>query len=143
MRAENVPSPFPMGRAPRIAQHRASLAGVPRSLEEVYLCVPRTGDAASRSTGFAGDRYYRIVPKSRAGGDRRRPVRNRALFLAFAAHPDGRTLLQGLADIPYRNRAYFYLAAANIGAVITPRIISCQKTTASSAFRRRAMGYAT
>ena len=135
-----MPSPFPMGRAPRIAQHRASLAGVPRSLEEVYLCVPRTGDAASRSTGFAGDRYYRIVPKSRADGGR---FEIALFFLAFAAHPDGRTLPQGMADIPYRNRAYFCLAAANIGAVVMPWMISCQKTTASSAFRRRAMGYAT
>jgi len=49
-------------------------------------------------------------------------------FVAFAAHPDGRTLLQGMADIPYRNRDYLYLAAANIGAVIMPWMIFYQQS---------------
>src|ERR1700722_16936866 len=44
-----------------------------------------------------------------------------AFFLvAFAAHPDLGAMLRGSLDIPYANKDYLYLAAANIGAVVMP-----------------------
>jgi NRAMP (natural resistance-associated macrophage protein)-like metal ion transporter len=49
-------------------------------------------------------------------------------FVAWAAHPDGAALVQGSLDIPYANKAYLYLAAANIGAVVMPWMIFYQQS---------------
>jgi len=49
-------------------------------------------------------------------------------FVAFVAHPDGHALLTGSFDIPYANKDYLYLAAANIGAVIMPWMIFYQQS---------------
>ncbi len=52
-----------------------------------------------------------------------------AFFLvAFAAHPDPRAMLAGSLDIPYANKDYLYLAAANIGAVVMPWMIFYQQS---------------
>jgi NRAMP (natural resistance-associated macrophage protein)-like metal ion transporter len=48
-------------------------------------------------------------------------------FVAFAAHPDG-ALFAGSLDIPYANKDYLYLAAANIGAVVMPWMIFYQQS---------------
>jgi NRAMP (natural resistance-associated macrophage protein)-like metal ion transporter len=49
-------------------------------------------------------------------------------FVAFAAHPDAHALLAGSFDIPYANKDYLYLAAANIGAVVMPWMIFYQQS---------------
>jgi NRAMP (natural resistance-associated macrophage protein)-like metal ion transporter len=52
-----------------------------------------------------------------------------AFFLvAFAAHPDPAAMLSGSLDIPYANKDYLYLAAANIGAVVMPWMIFYQQS---------------
>jgi Mn2+/Fe2+ NRAMP family transporter len=52
-----------------------------------------------------------------------------AFFLvAFAAHPDLGAMLRGSLDIPYANKDYLYLAAANIGAVVMPWMIFYQQS---------------
>lgn len=49
-------------------------------------------------------------------------------FVAWAAHPDPRAVLAGSLNVPYANRDYLYLAAANIGAVIMPWMIFYQQS---------------
>ena len=49
-------------------------------------------------------------------------------FVAWAAHPDPAALLAGSLDIPYANKDYLYLAAANIGAVVMPWMIFYQQS---------------
>jgi len=49
-------------------------------------------------------------------------------FVAWAAHPDLSALLAGSIDIPYANRDYLYLAAANVGAVIMPWMVFYQQS---------------
>jgi len=49
-------------------------------------------------------------------------------FVAWAAHPDPAALLAGSFDIPYANKDYLYLAAANIGAVVMPWMIFYQQS---------------
>src|SRR6201995_6023861 len=44
-------------------------------------------------------------------------------FVAWAAHPAFADLLRGAVNIPYGNRDYLYLSAANIGAVIMPWMV--------------------
>jgi Mn2+/Fe2+ NRAMP family transporter len=52
-----------------------------------------------------------------------------AFFLvAWAAHPRIPALLAGMVDVPLRNKAYAYLVAANIGAVIMPWMIFYQQS---------------
>ena len=49
-------------------------------------------------------------------------------FVAWAAHPDPSALLAGALTIPYANKDYLYLAAANIGAVVMPWMIFYQQS---------------
>ena len=49
-------------------------------------------------------------------------------FVAWAAHPDPRAMLAGAVQIPFADKAYLYLAAANIGAVIMPWMIFYQQS---------------
>ena len=49
-------------------------------------------------------------------------------FVAWAAHPHPRALLAGTFDIPFTNKAYVYLVAANIGAVIMPWMVFYQQS---------------
>ncbi len=49
-------------------------------------------------------------------------------FVAWAAHPDPAAMLSGALDIPYANKDYLYLAAANIGAVVMPWMIFYQQS---------------
>jgi Mn2+/Fe2+ NRAMP family transporter len=49
-------------------------------------------------------------------------------FVAWAAHPNLHALVTGGLDIPWGNKAYAYLAAANIGAVIMPWMIFYQQS---------------
>jgi NRAMP (natural resistance-associated macrophage protein)-like metal ion transporter len=49
-------------------------------------------------------------------------------FVAWAAHPDPHAVLSGSFDIPFANKDYLYLAAANIGAVIMPWMIFYQQS---------------
>jgi Mn2+/Fe2+ NRAMP family transporter len=49
-------------------------------------------------------------------------------FVAWAAHPNIHALVASSLDIPLRNKAYAYLAAANIGAVIMPWMIFYQQS---------------
>ena len=49
-------------------------------------------------------------------------------FVAWAAHPDPHALLAGTFDIPFTNKAYVYLVAANIGAVIMPWMVFYQQS---------------
>jgi NRAMP (natural resistance-associated macrophage protein)-like metal ion transporter len=49
-------------------------------------------------------------------------------FVAWAAHPDGAAMLAGAVDIPFRDSAYMYLAAANIGAVVMPWMVFYQQS---------------
>src|SRR6202021_30268 len=52
-----------------------------------------------------------------------------AFFLvALAAPPDLGAMLRGSLDIPYANKDYLYLAAANIGAVVMPWMIFYQQS---------------
>src|SRR5208283_4356789 len=48
--------------------------------------------------------------------------------IAYAAHPQGRELIEGLTQIPLDNKDYLYLVAANIGAVIMPWMIFYQQS---------------
>jgi Mn2+/Fe2+ NRAMP family transporter len=50
------------------------------------------------------------------------------LFVAWAAHPDPRALLRGSLQIPYADRNYLYLAAANIGSIVMPWMIFYQQS---------------
>jgi Mn2+/Fe2+ NRAMP family transporter len=49
-------------------------------------------------------------------------------FVAWAAHPRLSDLLAGAVAIPLHNKAYAYLVAANIGAVIMPWMIFYQQS---------------
>jgi Mn2+/Fe2+ NRAMP family transporter len=49
-------------------------------------------------------------------------------FVAWAAHPDINEMVAGAIRIPFRNKEYLYLAAANIGAVIMPWMIFYQQS---------------
>ena len=49
-------------------------------------------------------------------------------FVAWAAHPDPHALLTGSFSIPYANKDYLWLAAANIGAVVMPWMIFYQQS---------------
>jgi len=49
-------------------------------------------------------------------------------WVAYAAHPDGSELLSGLTHIPFDDRHYLYLVAANIGAVLMPWMIFYQQS---------------
>lgn len=49
-------------------------------------------------------------------------------FIAWAAHPDPAAMLAGAIDIPFSNKDYLYLAAANIGAVIMPWMVFYQQS---------------
>jgi NRAMP (natural resistance-associated macrophage protein)-like metal ion transporter len=49
-------------------------------------------------------------------------------FVAWAAHPDPHALVSGALSIPFANKEYLYLAAANIGAVIMPWMIFYQQS---------------
>ena len=52
-----------------------------------------------------------------------------AFFLvAFAAHPSLTAMLTDAVNIPYANKDYLYLAAANIGAVVMPWMIFYQQS---------------
>jgi Mn2+/Fe2+ NRAMP family transporter len=52
-----------------------------------------------------------------------------AFFLvAWAAHPDRATMLRDSIDIPYADKDYLYLAAANLGAVVMPWMIFYQQS---------------
>jgi Mn2+/Fe2+ NRAMP family transporter len=49
-------------------------------------------------------------------------------FVAWAARPDPHALLAGSLDIPYADRNFLYLAAANIGSVVLPWMIFYQQS---------------
>jgi Mn2+/Fe2+ NRAMP family transporter len=49
-------------------------------------------------------------------------------FVAWAAHPDMATMLRQSVEIPWANKEYLYLVAANIGAVIMPWMIFYQQS---------------
>ncbi len=49
-------------------------------------------------------------------------------FVAWAAHPDPHAMVVGALDIPFANKDYLYLAAANIGAVIMPWMVFYQQS---------------
>lgn len=49
-------------------------------------------------------------------------------FVAWAARPDPAALLSGSLAIPYADKDYLYLAAANIGAVVMPWMIFYQQS---------------
>ncbi len=49
-------------------------------------------------------------------------------FVAWAAHPDLQAVLTGALDIPFADKGYLYLAAANIGAVIMPWMVFYQQS---------------
>jgi NRAMP (natural resistance-associated macrophage protein)-like metal ion transporter len=49
-------------------------------------------------------------------------------FVAWSAHPAYADLLAGAVNIPFRNPAYLYLAAANIGAVVMPWMVFYQQS---------------
>jgi NRAMP (natural resistance-associated macrophage protein)-like metal ion transporter len=49
-------------------------------------------------------------------------------FVAWAAHPDPHALVSGALSIPFANKDYLYLAAANIGAVIMPWMVFYQQS---------------
>jgi Mn2+/Fe2+ NRAMP family transporter len=49
-------------------------------------------------------------------------------FVAWAAHPGPAAMLAGAIDIPYANKDYLYLAAANIGAVVMPWMVFYQQS---------------
>src|SRR5471030_3228406 len=46
------------------------------------------------------------------------------LIVAWRAHPDATAMVSGAVAIPWANRDYLYLVAANIGAVIMPLIMA-------------------
>jgi NRAMP (natural resistance-associated macrophage protein)-like metal ion transporter len=49
-------------------------------------------------------------------------------FVAWAARPDPAALIAGAFHIPFANKDYLYLSAANIGAVIMPWMIFYQQS---------------
>ena len=49
-------------------------------------------------------------------------------FVAWAAHPDVHELVSGSLDIAHGDKGYLYLAAANIGSVVTPWMIFYQQS---------------
>ncbi len=49
-------------------------------------------------------------------------------FVAWSAHPSVTAMLRDAADIPFRDRDYQYLAAANIGSVIMPWMVFYQQS---------------
>jgi len=49
-------------------------------------------------------------------------------WVAYASHPDGTELADGLMHMPLGNKDYLYLVAANIGAVIMPWMIFYQQS---------------
>jgi Mn2+/Fe2+ NRAMP family transporter len=49
-------------------------------------------------------------------------------FVAWAAHPDPAALLRDSLDMPYANKDFLYLAAANIGSVVMPWMIYYQQS---------------
>ncbi len=49
-------------------------------------------------------------------------------WVAYASHPKGIELAQGLMHMPLGNKDYLYLVAANIGAVIMPWMIFYQQS---------------
>jgi NRAMP (natural resistance-associated macrophage protein)-like metal ion transporter len=49
-------------------------------------------------------------------------------FVAWAAHPGLTEMVSGAVNIPYANKDYLYLAAANIGAVVMPWMIFYQQS---------------
>ena len=48
--------------------------------------------------------------------------------VAWLAHPSLAEMAQGAIDVPYANKDYIYLAAANIGAVIMPWMVFYQQS---------------
>lgn len=50
------------------------------------------------------------------------------IWIAWRAHPDGHAVIDGLMHAPLGNRAYLYLATANIGAVIMPWMVFYQQS---------------
>jgi Mn2+/Fe2+ NRAMP family transporter len=50
------------------------------------------------------------------------------IWIAWRAHPDLHAVMRGLVQIPFGDRAYLYLATANIGAVIMPWMIFYQQS---------------
>ena len=48
--------------------------------------------------------------------------------VAWMAHPDPAAMLAGSIDIPFANKDYMYLVAANIGAVVMPWMIFYQQS---------------
>jgi len=56
--------------------------------------------------------------------------------IAWMAHPDLGAMARGAIDIPFANRDYLYLAAANIGAVIMPWMIFYQQEAVIDKGRR-------
>ena len=49
-------------------------------------------------------------------------------FVAWAAHPDPSLMLRQAVDIPWHNQGYWFLSAANIGAVIMPWMVFYQQS---------------
>ena len=49
-------------------------------------------------------------------------------WVAYASHPQGSELAEGLMHMPLDNKDYLYLVAANIGAVIMPWMIFYQQS---------------
>ncbi|WP_428375694.1 NRAMP family divalent metal transporter [Lichenicoccus sp.] len=49
-------------------------------------------------------------------------------YVAWAAHPHMADIVRGAVNIPFANKGYVYLAAANIGAVIMPWMIFYQQS---------------
>ena len=58
-------------------------------------------------------------------------------FVAWAAHPDPAAMARGAIDIPFADKEYLYLAAANIGAVIMPWMIFYQQSAVADKRLRR------
>ncbi len=50
------------------------------------------------------------------------------IVIAWAVHPAGQELVQGMSSVPLSDRSYLYLATANIGAVIMPWMIFYQQS---------------
>ncbi|MGB6976604.1 MAG: divalent metal cation transporter [Gammaproteobacteria bacterium] len=50
------------------------------------------------------------------------------VWVAWQAHPSGTEMLHSLANIPFTNSGYWYLIAANIGAVIMPWMVFYQQS---------------
>src|SRR5471032_680678 len=50
------------------------------------------------------------------------------LIVAWRAHPDATAMVSGAVAIPWANRDYLYLVAANIGAVIMPWMVFYQQS---------------